>query len=530
MKKIIAIGGGGPAGLTAAYCLSKHADFCHPVVFEASDMLGGLSRTVPYKGNRIDIGGHRFFSKDARVLALWAELMPVQSAPAKDELMLGRERQGIDYAADPETCDLVMLRRRRISRIYYLRRFFDYPVTLSMNTLRAMGAARTVRAVAGYLASKLNVRPDDNLENFYINRFGKPLYRMFFEDYTEKVWGVHPSGLGADWGAQRVKGLSGMAVVRDMMKKKLGLMDKEKVETSLIGEFMYPKYGPGQLWEATAARAVSRGASLETNASVTEVDIGPDRRVRSITVCRSDGDTEKVPCDAFISSIPVKDLVDIIRGIGIPENVRRIARGLPYRDFITVGLLVPALRIKNATKVETVGGRIPDTWIYVQERDVKLGRIQIFNNWSPYMVADFENTVWIGLEYFCDEGDELWTMNDDSFIDLAKRELESIGIINASDVIDAFRIKIRKAYPAYFGTYNDFGCVRTFLDTIPNLYCVGRNGQHRYNNMDHSMLTAMAAVDAILAGSTDKADIWNVNTEAAYHERTTHGFKETDVH
>lgn len=519
--KTIAIGGGGPAGLTAAYCLSKHPEEVFPIVFESSDMLGGISRTVHYNGNRIDIGGHRFFSKDKRVLDQWDELMPASTSPAKDEIMLGKQQKGSDKHTDPERADEVMLRRRRVSRIYYLRKFFDYPVTLSAKTLRAMGMSRTLKAGFGYVATKLSKSPDDSLENFYINRFGRPLYNMFFEDYTEKVWGVHPSKLGADWGSQRVKGLSVTAVVRDMVMKKLGLKGKGKVETSLIEEFIYPKFGPGQLWEVTASRAVENGAKVEMNTSVERVNVSPDRKVHSVTVRRPDGTTEDVLCDAFVSSLPIKDLVEAIHGIEVPEEVRRIARNLPYRDFITVGLLVPELKIKNTTELATVANRIPDTWIYVQEREVKLGRIQVFNNWSPYMVADFSNTMWIGLEYFCNEGDEMWNMDDDAFIDFAKKELESIGIIDSKDVLDAVRIKVRKAYPAYYGTYYELDKVRAFLDSIPNLYCVGRNGQHRYNNMDHSMLTAMEAADAILSGSHDKTAIWNVNTEEEYHEVTT---------
>lgn len=520
-KKNIVIGGGGPAGLTAAYCLSKHPGEVHPIVFEESDMVGGISRTVEYKGNRIDIGGHRFFSKEKRVMDQWSEVMPMQTSPAKDEIILGKSERGSDRATDPETADKVMLRRRRVSRIYYLRKFFDYPVTLSMKTLKSMGLGRTLKAGIGYIATKLHRRPDDTLENFYINRFGRPLYSMFFEDYTEKVWGVHPSQLGADWGSQRVKGLSIVAVVRDMLMKKIGLKGKGKVETSLIEEFIYPKYGPGQLWEVTAERAVENGAEIEMETKVEAVNIGPDRMVRSITVRHRGDDPKEIACDAFVSSLPLKDLVKAIRGIDIPENVERIASNLPYRDFITVGLLVPRLKIKNMTKLETIAGRIPDTWIYVQEREVKLGRIQVFNNWSPYMVGDFENTMWIGLEYFCNEGDAMWEMDDNSFIDFAKKELESIGIIDAEEVMDAVRIKVKKAYPSYFGTYYELDKVKEFLDSIPNLYCVGRNGQHRYNNMDHSMLTAMEAADAILAGNTDKSAIWAVNTDTDYHETTS---------
>ncbi len=518
-RQVAVIAGGGPAGLTMAYELASRGKDIHPVVFEATDMLGGISRTVSYNGNRIDIGGHRFFSKDSRVTSRWQEMMPMQSAPSRDELLLGAQPSpdaGDD--ADPERTDRVMLRRRRISRIYYLRKFFDYPVTLSMKTLSSLGMARTLKSGLGFLVAKLSKRPDDSLENFYINRFGKPLYNMFFEDYTEKVWGIHPSKLGADWGSQRVKGLSVVSVVRDMVMKKLGLKGKGKVETSLIEEFVYPKLGPGQLWEITAREAMAKGADIEMETVVEKVTAGADGKVESVTVRDAKGNVRTVKCDWFVSSMPICDLVAVIDGIEVPEEVRQIASQLPYRDFITVGLLLPKLKIKNGTKLRTVGDRIPDTWIYVQERNVRLGRIQVFNNWSPYMVADFENTVWIGLEYFCNEGDELWSMDDKKFIDMAKKELESIGIIDARDVIDAVRIRIKKAYPSYYGAYYNLDKVRNFLDSIPNLFCVGRNGQHRYNNMDHSMLTAMVAADKILAGRTDKADVWNVNTDKEYHE------------
>ena len=511
----VIIAGAGPAGLTAAYELASNPKF-HPIVFESSDRMGGISRTVCHNGNRIDIGGHRFFSKNEAVMQWWKDILPMQTSPAHDELLLGAEKSGGNQ--DPEQTDRVMLRRNRVSRIYYLRRFFDYPVSLSMRTISAMGLSRTLKAGFGYMASNLHKRPDDSLENFYINRFGKPLYRMFFEDYTEKVWGVHPSKLGADWGSQRVKGLSILAILKDIISKKLlRKRDASKVETSLIEEFLYPKLGPGQLWETVAAEARGRGAEICMETTVKRVHI-ENARVVAVTVADKDGAERRVPCDVFISSMPIKDLIASMEGICVPEEVKTIASTLPYRDFITVGLLTDKLKIKNGTKIRTFADRIPDTWIYVQERNVKLGRIQIFNNWSPYMVKDYENTVWIGLEYFCNEGDAMWSMSDEDFIAMATKELESIGIIEAADVKDAVRLKVKKAYPAYFGSYYHLDTVREFLDTIENLYCIGRNGQHRYNNMDHSMLTAMETVKALVNGSTDKSAIWNVNTEKDYHE------------
>ena len=520
-RKRVVIAGAGPAGLTAAYTLLKQAPGLYePVIFEATDAIGGISQTVCHNGNRIDIGGHRFFSKSDRVTDFWNEVMPMQTSPAADELLLGAA-PAHDTAHDPEQTDRVMLKRRRVSRIYYLRRFFDYPVRLSVATLRAMGLGRTFKAGMGYLATKFNRRPETSLENFYINRFGKPLYEMFFEDYTEKVWGVHPSKLGADWGSQRVKGLSITAILKDIVAKQFGpKRDSREVETSLIEEFVYPKLGPGQLWETVAAEVKAMGGRIEMHTEVTAIEAdGTMGKIGAVEVCDNvTGERRKVECDYFISSMPVADLVTRLQGFDVPSDIRRDAAALPYRDFITVGLLVPKLKIKNETKLATYADRIPDTWIYVQERDVKLGRIQVFNNWSPYMVKDFKDKVWIGLEYFCNEGDALWEMADADFIDMARRELDSIGIIDADDVEDAVRIKIKKAYPAYFGTYSQMEAIRGYLDTIPNLYCVGRNGQHRYNNMDHSMLTAMEAAEAIMAGKTDKAAVWSVNTEQEYHE------------
>lgn len=496
------IAGAGPAGLTAALELLRQTDVT-PQVFEADNVVGGISRTVNYKGNRIDIGGHRFFSKSDEVTNWWNAIMPVLPTQS---------------LAGSEDNDCVMLRRNRVSRIYYLRRFFDYPIVLSKQTFVNMGLCRTLRAGIGYLASTVHKRKEKSLEDFYINRFGKPLYSMFFEDYTEKLWGVHPSRLGSDWGSQRVKKLSLSKILKDMIMKRLGTKGKRgKVETSLIEEFIYPKYGPGHLWETVAKAVENEGGSISMETSVEKINVS-NGRVVSVTVRDNDGKTKTVACDYFLSSMPIKDLIASLDGIEIPENVRKTASELPYRDFITVGLLVKDLSIKNTTAIKTYNDRVPDTWIYVQERDVKLGRIQVFNNWSPYMVADDANTMWIGLEYFCTEGDKLWEMPDDDFVKMAVGELEKIGIIRSEDVIDAVRIRMKKAYPAYYGAYYSLDKVKAFLDTIPNLYCIGRNGQHRYNNMDHSMLTAMEAVKAIRTGAADKSSIWAVNTEEEYHE------------
>lgn len=520
MKKIIVIGAG-PAGMTAAYELLKSSGDFDVTVLEETDEIGGISRTVRYHGNRMDIGGHRFFSKDDRIMNWWQQIMPLQGSPSYDDRKLGRVRALSKNGPDPETEDLVMLKRSRVSRIYYRKKFFDYPVSLKPQTFINMGFVQTVKAGCSYLKACVVKKEENCLENFYINRFGRVLYSMFFESYTEKLWGRHPSRISADWGAQRVKGLSVTAVLKDMARKLLpgGKTDLNEVETSLIEEFYYPKYGPGQLWETVAGQVADMGGAVLKNRKVTKI-YTEEGRITGVG-CESGAEEERFDCDILISSMPLKDLVAGMEAgqTAVPADISRISGGLPYRDFVTVGVLVKKLSLKNKTKIKTINNQIPDCWIYVQDAGVKMGRIQVFNNWSPYLVKDVEHSVWIGLEYFCNEGDAFWNMSAKDCIKFAVRELLKMGVISsAKDVLDARRERVRKAYPAYFDTYKEIGTLTAWLDTFENLFCVGRNGQHRYNNMDHSMATAMEAVDNILNGVTSKENIWKVNTEKEYHE------------
>jgi protoporphyrinogen oxidase len=530
--------GAGPAGLTAALELLRRSGTLpggspaiRPIVLEADDSIGGISRTVQYKGNRMDIGGHRFFSKSDRVMQWWLDLMPIADEGAGHAVISYQNRhRSIETLhahtqpdADP---DLVMLVRSRRSRIYFLRRFFDYPITLTADTLGKLGLLRTARVGASYIASRLHRRPEKSLEDFLINRFGSQLYKTFFKSYTEKVWGVRCSEISAEWGAQRIKGLSLTTAIGHFLRHTFSTrprgadLAQKHTETSLIEQFLYPKHGPGQLWEHVADLVRQQGGEVLTGWRVDRIATDGAHRIVAVAAQNAAGERRRFDADYCFSTMPVNELMRALKEANptqpIPANVQEVADGLMYRDFITVGLLVDRLLV-----TEPDGSPLKDTWIYVQEPDVLLGRLQIFNNWSPHMVAD-PTKVWIGLEYFCYRTDPLWQMSDQEVQHFAVTELEKIGIIHAADVRDGHVVRVPKTYPAYFGTYDRFDEIRQWLDQFENLYLVGRNGMHKYNNQDHSMLTAMTAVDNILAGITDKANLWEINTEQDYHEEKTH--------
>jgi protoporphyrinogen oxidase len=518
-KKRAIIIGAGPAGLTAAYELLTRTDI-KPIILERSEYMGGLSRTVNFKGNRIDIGGHRFFSKSDRVMEWWLRQMPLETN--------GQGTQSIKYHGMSREIDAgssnggaraaksgrVMLLRKRKSRIYFLRKFFDYPIRPTLDTLKKLGVGLTIRAGCSYVMSALFPRKNvQNLEEFFISRFGRVLYLTFFKSYTEKVWGVACGDISAEWGEQRIKGLSLKETLRHMLTRKFRKPDdiaQKGTETPLIEQFLYPRLGPGQMWESVAEQVLAMGGEIHRNHEVANVHCDGNQ-VLSVSALDGQGAKKEFRGDYFFSTMAVRDLIHSM-DMAIPAKIKEINDGLQYRDFIIVGLLVKKLKVaeKNQKLIE-------DNWIYIQEPEVLAGRLQIFNNWSPDLVANPEY-VWLGVEYFCFESDDLWKKPDAEMADLAAKELHQIDIIHREDVLDSVVIRMPKTYPAYFGTYTRFDEIRRFVDGFENLYLIGRNGMHRYNNQDHSMLTAMMAVDNIVEGREDRTNLWEVNTEMEYHE------------
>jgi len=454
--------GGGPAGLTAGYLLGKLGR--DVVVLEAEGQVGGLAKTVERDGYRFDLGGHRFFTKALEVDELWHEV-------------LGDE----------------FLRRPRMSRIYWNNRYLDYPLR-GPDVIRKLGPVELTRCMASYLVAAARPKGEEqSLEDWVTNRFGRRLFELFFKSYNEKVWGVPASEIRAEWAAQRIKGLSFFSAAKAAFFGNRG----NKIK-SLISEFNYPRYGPGQMWDAMTAAIEAQGGEVRLDAPVSRLELAGGRLVE----VEAGGDSYTLP-DSVISSLPLREVVQMTSPAP-PREVIEAANGLRYRDFLTVALVVDSEDL------------FPDNWIYIHEPGVRVGRIQNFRSWSPWMVPD-PTKACVGMEYFCFAGDDLWSMRDDDLVALAARELERLRLAPASKVERGYAIRVPKAYPIYDADYaGRVSVIRGFLDGIENLQQVGRNGLHRYNNSDHSMLTAMRAVDNLVAGADH--DIWAVNAESVYHE------------
>lgn len=469
MKKVIIIGGG-PAGLSAAIELLKTPDIC-VVIYEAEDVIGGLSRTLEFDGNKIDIGPHRFFSKSEQIVDLWKTLGP--------QLFL----------------------EKRYTRIYFSDKFFDYPLKLNINFFLNVGIVRLCKIIFSYFKSVFSPRKnEDNLEDFFINKFGEELYLTFFKDYTEKVWGIPCKQISSEWGSQRVRGISIIKILKDNLK-----IFKEKNNDELEHYFYYPQLGAGMMWNFLADEIKSKGGKIYTNKKVIAIKNTADKIVGINVKDTTTGEITEETADYIVSSMPVVDLISQMQNVD--KKVSDIANNLEYRDIIVVGLVFEKFKKKV----------FKDHWIYLQDGDVLAGRMEIYNNFSSKMLKD-KNKVCVGLEYFCNKNDEIWSKSDEEIIKFAVDELSKINIFYPTDFIEGKVYRIEKAYPKYFGAYDRFDEIKEFVDGFKNLILIGRNGMHRYNNMDHSMMCGITAARNIVDGKTDNNNIWDINLEKNYHE------------
>jgi len=476
MSKRVAIIGAGPAGLTAAYLLGKAN--IETVVFEKdTQYVGGISRTENYKGYYFDIGGHRFFSKSKEVEDFWTEIL------------------GDD-----------LLERPRSSRIYYNNTFFSYPL-VAFEALKKLGLWESFLCVMSYVKSKIfPIKNPQNVEDWVSNQFGKRLYSIFFKTYTEKVWGISCRDISADWAAQRIKGLSLTSAIKNALFKPR-LTDKNAIIKTLIDSFRYPKKGPGMMWETCRDKCLQMGVQVKMNSNVSAISF--DNNQWSISL---ENGLQENSFDYVLSSAPIRDIVPYIKPL-LSSDVIKAAKQLNYRDFLTVVLIC---KDKDS---------FTDNWIYIHDPSVKVGRIQNFKSWSPYMVPD-KNMACYGLEYFCFEGDGMWQMKEEDLIALAKKEMHQIGLMNEDNVVDGYVVRQAKAYPVYDKEYKEhIETIKQALKNYKGLYLIGRNGMHKYNNQDHSMMTAMLAAKNIIADN-ELYDVWNVNQDAEYHESGERGVDE----
>lgn len=481
-KKAVIIGAG-PSGLAFAYELIEKKSNIMPIIIEKLPCVGGLSRTV-YKNNMgVDIGGHRLYTNDEYVKSIWFKFLSVQNAKAIDDIICSRDINYPQEGKNPNEFDDVMLIRNRFSSIIYNNQFFPYPLKINFQTLKKLGFLKSLKAGISYFKSVFIKREEKSLEDFMMNRFGKVLYETFFKEYTKKVWGVDASVLSCEWGNERIRKLSLFKTVLNSILSNIKFL-KFKKETSLIDKFYYPKFGCSQLWDFMAQYIQNNGGKILLNCEFCGFEI-ENEKINAIKYKDENGNMAKIFGDYYISSAPIKDIVN---DLDISEEIKNSAKKLPYRDYILVSFYSDKLNLKNYTDYKTINNTTPDNWLYLQEDNAIAARIQIMNNWSPYLVVDFENKYLVSLEYFVNENDEFWKKTDDEIIKLAALECEKYNLFNSDNIIKTFAIREKKAYPAYFGEYKNIDEIKNALKKYKNLYLIGRNGQHKYNNMDEAMV------------------------------------------
>lgn len=498
-KKVIIIGAG-PAGLTAAYELSRDKRL-KVIVIEKEKYVGGLSTTLEYKGNKLDIGGHRFFTQSDRVINWWLSFLPLKTKKPFTIKYQGSEKRINPPEIGQDQNRGQMLVRDRISRIYYHGKFYDYPISINIKTVSNLGLGKSFQILFDFaIARILKHDKDKSLEDFFINRFGKHLYHTFFRTYTEKVWGVKCSEIPASWGHQRIKQISLISTIKSSISYMFSQDGKKN------DQFLYPTNGPGQLWNIVKESCEENGVEFILDTEVNSLK-KTRSKIHSVKISKNKKDVT-LKSDYVVSTMPIDKLAKSLTPKA-PKNIMQITDNLVYRDFIIVGILIPKSHFIE---------KLIDNWIYIHDSEVLVGRIQVFNNWSPTMVKD-KKYYWVGMEYFCNNGDTLWKSSNKKLLDLAAKELWKLKLIKRKNTYNGKVVKVPKAYPAYHGSYPKMGKVREYFDEIENMYLIGRNGMHRYNNQDHSMLSAMKAAEAIIDNSYDKAEIWEVNENEEYHEK-----------
>ncbi len=489
-KKNVIILGAGPSGLSLAYELIKSGAGFKPIIIDKLPVVGGLSRTVYFDNLGLDIGGHRLYTQDKYIQSIWNDFLPVQNFPSIDDKISKREAKYPTGELNPEIDDDVMLLRKRFSSIIFKSKFFDYPLKINLNTIKNLGFKTTIQAGFSYIKSIFIKREEKTLEDFLINRFGNVLYEIFFKDYTKKVWGVDASILSSEWGHQRIRKLSLLKTVLNAVFSKIFFFKKDH---SLIDTFFYPKFGCSQLWNKMAEYIVNNGGEIILNSEFAEFNV-KDNKIISLKY-KKDNQFFEIPANYFVSSIPIKDL---IKGIDAPFDIKQNALNLPYRDYILAGFYLNDFNLFETTKYKTVNNKTKDCWIYLQEKDAIAARIQFMNNWSPYLVGDCSKNYLVSLEYYANKGDDFWNLSDDEIIKLATKEAQKYNLFDKQNILKTFLIREENAYPSYFGTYQNIENIRKFLNSIDNLYLIGRNGQHKYNNMDEAMISGIDAAREII--------------------------------
>ena len=518
MKKVLIIGAG-PAGLGAAYEFLKRGgiDKWDITLLEMSDTVGGGARSVEFEGNIVDIGPHHFFTNSDYIKSVWNTFLPEQGSPSRDDIALGKEIELCEGGPDPNKHDNVMLRRKRVSRILYNGKFFDYPLSFKKDTIKKLGIAKTLHFGFSVLKSRVFRRRELTMEDYLVNKFGRGLYNEFFKTYTYKAWGDDPRNISSECGTQRIQGISLRKAIKQLVKSVFGIKpsasDELKGSINEVKTMRYPKLGARQMWDLLAADVVAKGAKIQFGTAVKEIVLSGNKATE--VVAEHSGEELRLTADYVISTMPICKLFECFSGeavsseTGFAKAAHDAAVALRYRNFVMIGIFANKLKMPNDTEFKTVAGSLPDCWSYIYNNVAQMSRFNVYNNFSPYVIAN-EGEIFLGIEYLCNSEDDVWKGTDEESIAIAVAEAEKIGLLDSKEVIRTIKVREPYAYPVYSGSYSDFAQVKACIDELDNVYSIGRKGQHRYLDMDQSMLTALECVRHICGEITDKTSIWEI--------------------